>query len=112
MENTQRVRHDLATKETAAAAWQDEALARDGVSREVPCSALKCDTVPDSLPATHKSPPTCRVPPRGQKHTDCPKGSASTMILEPKKIKAVTVCIVSPSICHEMMGPGAMILVF
>ena len=31
-------------------AWQDEALARDGVSREVPCSALKGETVPDSLP--------------------------------------------------------------
>ena len=27
--------------------WQDEALARDGVSREVPCSALKGETVPD-----------------------------------------------------------------
>ena len=31
------------------------------------------------------------------------------MILEPKKIKSVTV---SPSICHEVMGPDAMILVF
>ena len=40
-------------------------LARDGVSREVPCSALKGETVPDSLPATPKSPPTRRVPPRG-----------------------------------------------
>ena len=38
--------------------WQDEALARDGVSREVPCSAMKGETVPDSLPATPKSPPT------------------------------------------------------
>ena len=26
------------------------------------------------------------------------------MILEPKKIKSVTVSIVSPSICHEIMG--------
>ena len=34
--------------------WQDEALARDGVSREVPSSALKGETVPDSLPATPK----------------------------------------------------------
>ena len=32
--------------------------------------------------------------------------------LEPKKIKSVTVFIVSPSICHEMMGPDAMIFVF
>ena len=40
----------------------DEALARDGVSREVPCSALKGETVPDSLPATPKSPPTRRGP--------------------------------------------------
>ena len=35
-------------------AWQDEALARDGVSREVPSSALKGETVADSLPATPK----------------------------------------------------------
>ena len=34
------------------------------LSREVPCSALKGETVPDSLPATPKSPPTRRVPPR------------------------------------------------
>ena len=33
-------------------------------------------------------------------------------ILEPKKIKFVTVSIVSPSICHEAMGLDAMILVF
>ena len=36
-------------------AWQDEALARDGVSREVPCSALKGETVPDSLPVPGES---------------------------------------------------------
>ena len=36
----------------------------------------------------------------------------SEMILEPKKIKSVTVSIVFPSICHEMMGLDAMILVF
>ena len=38
--------------------------------------------------------------------------SPSVVILEPKKIKPVTVSIVSPSICHEVMGPNAMILVF
>ena len=38
--------------------------------------------------------------------------SASAVILEPKKIKSLTVSIVSPSICHEMMGPDAMIFVF
>ena len=38
--------------------------------------------------------------------------SPSTVILEPKKIKSVTVSIVSSSICHEVMGPDAMILVF
>ena len=38
--------------------------------------------------------------------------SPSEVILEPKKIKSVTVSIVSPTICHEMMGPDAMILVF
>ena len=38
--------------------------------------------------------------------------SLSAMILEPPKIKSVTVSIVSPSICHEVMGLDAMILVF
>ena len=38
--------------------------------------------------------------------------SPSAVILEPKKIKFVTVYIVSPSICHEVVGPDAMILVF
>ena len=38
--------------------------------------------------------------------------SPSAMILEPKKKKSVTISIVSPSICHEMLGPDAMILVF
>ena len=34
------------------------------------------------------------------------------VILKPKKMKALTVSIISPSICHEVMGPDAMILVF
>ena len=38
--------------------------------------------------------------------------SPSAAILEPKKIKFVTVSIVSPSICHEVMGLDAMIFVF
>jgi len=38
--------------------------------------------------------------------------SPSAVILEPPKIKFLTVSIVSPSICHEVMGPDAMILVF
>ena len=38
--------------------------------------------------------------------------SPSAVILEPKKIKSVTVSIVSPSICHEVMGQDAMIFVF
>ena len=38
--------------------------------------------------------------------------SPSAVILEPKKIKSVTVSIVSLSISHEVMGPDAMILVF
>ena len=36
--------------------------------------------------------------------------SQSPVILEPKKIKSVTVSIVSPCICYEVMGLGAMIL--
>ena len=38
--------------------------------------------------------------------------SSSAVILEPPKIRSLTVSIVSPSICHEVMGPDAMILVF
>ena len=38
--------------------------------------------------------------------------SPSTVILEPKKKKSVTVPIFLPTICHEMMGPNAIILVF
>ena len=38
--------------------------------------------------------------------------SPSAVILEPPKIKSVTVFTVSPSICHEVMGPDSMILVF
>ena len=38
--------------------------------------------------------------------------SPSAVILEPKKIKSLTVSIVSPSICHEVMGLDAMIFVF
>ena len=34
------------------------------------------------------------------------------VILEPKKIKFVIIFIVSPSICHEVMGPDAMIFVY
>ena len=38
--------------------------------------------------------------------------SSSSVILEPKKIKSVTVYIFSTFICHKVMGPDAMILVF
>ena len=38
--------------------------------------------------------------------------SPSAVILEPPKIKSDTVSTVSPSICHEVMGPDDMILVF
>ena len=38
--------------------------------------------------------------------------SPSAVILEPRKMKSVTVSTVFPFICHEVMGPDAMILVF
>ena len=37
--------------------------------------------------------------------------SPPSVILEPRKIKSVTVSTVSPSVCHEVMRPDAMILV-
>ena len=38
--------------------------------------------------------------------------SPSAVILEPPKIKSATGSTVSPTICHEVMGPDAMIFVF
>ena len=40
--------------------------------------------------------------------------SPSAVILEPRKIKSFTlfVSVVYPSVCHEVMGPDAMIFVF
>ena len=38
--------------------------------------------------------------------------SPSAVILEPPKIKSATVSTVYPSVCHEMTGPDAMILLF
>ena len=38
--------------------------------------------------------------------------SPSAKILKPKKIKSVTVSIVSPSISHEVMGPDSIIFTF
>ena len=38
--------------------------------------------------------------------------SPSAVILEPRKIKSAIVSTVSPSICHEVTGPDAMILPF
>ena len=38
--------------------------------------------------------------------------SPSAVLLEARKIKSATVSTVSASICHEVMGPDAMILVF
>ena len=38
--------------------------------------------------------------------------SSSAVILEPKEIKSLAVSIVSPSICHEVMGPDTLIFIF
>ena len=38
--------------------------------------------------------------------------SPTAVILEPKKMKSLTVSIVFPSICHEVIGPDATIFVF
>ena len=40
------------------------------------------------------------------------KQTPSAVTREPRKIKSATVSLVSPSVCHEVMGPDAMILVF
>ena len=38
--------------------------------------------------------------------------SPCAVILEPPKMKSLTISVASPSLCHEVMGPDAMILVF
>ena len=50
--------------------------------------------------------------PRGKRFLISWLQSPCSKTLEPKKIKSVTVSIVSPSICHEVMGPDAMIFAF
>ena len=50
--------------------------------------------------------------PRGKRLLISWLQSPSAVILEPKKMKSLTVSTVSPSICHEVMGPDAMVLVF
>ena len=50
--------------------------------------------------------------PRSKNHLISWLQSPSAVILEPQKIKSVIVSIVTPSICHEVMGPDAMIFVF
>ena len=47
--------------------------------------------------------------PRNKRLSNSWLQSPSAVILESKKMKSVTVSIVSPSICHEVMGPNAMI---
>ena len=50
--------------------------------------------------------------PSSKRHLISQLQSLSVVILEPKKKKSVTVSIVSPSICYEMMGLDALILFF
>ena len=50
--------------------------------------------------------------PRSKHHLISWLQSSSAVILEPPKIKSLTVSTVSPPICHEIIGPDAMILVF
>ena len=50
--------------------------------------------------------------PRGKRLLISWVQSPSAVILELRKIKSATIFTVSPSICYEVMGPDAMILVF
>ena len=50
--------------------------------------------------------------PRSKRHLISWLQSSSAVILEPKKIKSLTVSIVFLSICHEVMGLDAMISTF
>ena len=50
--------------------------------------------------------------PRSKHHLISWLQSLFAVILEPTKIKSLTISTVSPSICHQVMGPDIMILVF
>ena len=50
--------------------------------------------------------------PRSKNHLISWLQSPSAVTLEPQEIKSVIVSIVTPSICHEVMGPDAMIFGF
>ena len=65
---------------------QDEALARDGVSREVPCSALKGETVPDSAAKSLQLCPTLCNPIDGN-----PPGSPVPGILQARTLEWVAI---------------------
>ena len=58
---------------------QDEVLARYGVSREVPGSVLKCETVPDTLHATHQKFP--ETPGSLEGNTEGPGATSSEHLL-------------------------------
>ena len=60
-----RIPTQLEKNHVVPSSSQNEALARYGVSREVPCSILKGETVPHTPHATPKSSPTRRVHSRG-----------------------------------------------
>ena len=62
-----------------------------------------------SLPLNMLSRLATPFPPKSKRHSTSWLQSPSAVILEPQKIKSDTV---SPSICHHMMEPDAMILVF
>ena len=65
-----------------------------------------------SLPLNRLSRLVITFLPRSKCHLISWLQSPSAVILEPRKIKSDTVFTVSPSICHEVMGPDPMILVF
>ena len=51
-------------------------------------------------------------PPRSKRLLISWLQSPSAVILEPPKVKSLTVSIVSPSICHKVLGLAAMIFAF
>ena len=68
--------------------------------------------VPSFEPWRHKmSAKDITFLPRSKRLLISLRQSPCAVILEPRKIKSATVSTVSPSICHEVMGPDAMILV-
>ena len=78
----------------------------------LPCPSPAPGACSNSCPLSQWHHPTISFLPRSKRLFMSWLQSLSAVILEPKKIKSVIVSVVSPSVCYEVMGRDAVVLVF